>query len=350
MNRQKWLVLAVTLLLVMGLSSCKKKSATGITMLPNNPQLLVSIDLQKVTALPWYDKMVQGDPVKIGDKVLFTDYQDFIKKTGIDPKKDAYSLNLGVYGDLNSPGMVGIFHVRYRRDKLLELLTANGIAYGEEKYGSRTIYDVDSAKTVADGKKEKLYFVFQSPEIIVFGMRDQVVRALDVIDNKAVNALQGDRVKLMLPSVNQKAMAWLLVPEIPAEAKKQGAAGGMMDVDFSKAEAVLGYVDFNGEVVKGEFKLLSKDQAGNEKIASLINMFKGFGAMAGDKEPELVQLINAITVTASADGVILNVSLPQDLIEKLAAKAKKKVMEKVAAEPAVTEPVAEESSEENTED
>jgi hypothetical protein len=111
------------------------------------------------------------------------------------------------------------------------------------------------------------------------------------------------------------------VLEFPEDAKKvhQSPMGG--SIDLSKAEVILGELNFNGSAFTGEISLLCDNEEGNNQLVTTLNGFKGMAAMMG---PEVGELVNKINLTASADKVTLSFDIPQELLEKL----QKKIAEK----------------------
>ncbi len=95
----------------------------------------------------------------------------------------------------------------------------------------------------------------------------------------------------------------------------------MFSMNLDKAEGVYGFVDVKDKTWSGLIELISKDEKSNQQIATLMNGFKGMAAIFG---PETMELVNKITIKGTSDGVRLEGSISEDLVEKVQAKIKEK--------------------------
>jgi hypothetical protein len=326
MNK-KMMVLTLVLAMLLVMPACKKKTPGrlggegALAMVPDGAVMLLNFDFLKFSDLALFDKMLKDDWKKDGGPgKVFADYPDFVKKTGIDLKKDVYSVTAGIYGELGGaePQMVALVNLKYDKEKVLGLLRQNSVIVAEENYRGLGLYSLKGD----EGKKEAR-LVFLTPYAVAIGTEAQVKLAVDLAQGSGASILKNAAMMKYVNKLEKESMFWLAIGNIP-DKLKNAPAGGMMPVDLSKAEAFIGYVDYKGKTFSGEFQLLSNNEAGNKQVVDMLNGLKALGAMGSAKEPELGQLLNAIQLSSSADAIKLAFSLPEELMNKLSDKAKDK--------------------------
>ncbi len=354
-------MLALTLVLVVLLLSpaCKKKGAGQMSsegmlaMVPEGPAALVGFNLQQLTALEFFDKMLkEGVQKEAGAGKAFKDYADFKQQTGIDLQKDLYAAVVAVYGGLDSenPELAGIVNMKYDAVKLLAVLKDKQVIAAEESYRDLTLYTL---KDDGKGKGKDMRLAFLNKASIAFGSPLSVKKVVDLERKDGKNVLQTAALMKHVDPLNKKGLFWMAVGSIPGQVK-ESAGGGMMPVDLSKAEAFTLFADFRSKVLSGELRMVSRDEAGNKQIADMLNGLKALGAMGASKEPELGELLNGIQLSSAADHVKLSFRISEELMNKLGAKAKDKAQSMAVPEPAeptepTEEPFADQPEESSTE-
>ena len=138
---KKMLVLTLVFALLLVMPACKKKtpgrlsSQAMLAMVPEGPVMLMAFNFQQFADLALFDKLLKDDWQKgAGPGQIFANYQDFVQKTGIDLKKDVYSVVAGAYGDLGieNSQVLGIVNLKYDKEKLLGLLRQNNVIVAED--------------------------------------------------------------------------------------------------------------------------------------------------------------------------------------------------------------------------
>jgi hypothetical protein len=346
MNKKMGVVfLVLAMLLVM--PACKKKSPGQLNregmlaMVPDGAVMLLNFDFQQFSGLAMFDKMIKDDWKKDdGPGKVFANYEDFVQKTGIDLKKDVFGVTAAAYGDLGGENaqMLGIVNLKYDKEKLLGLLRQNNVIVAEDNYRGLGIYTLKGD----EGKKEAR-LAFLNATNVILGTEAQIKLAVDLAQGSGKSILKNGAMMKHVDKLNKDSMFWLAIGNIP-DKFKNAPAGGMMPVDLSKAEAFIGHLDYKNKTFSGEFQLISNNEQGNKQIVEMLNGLKALGAMGAQKEPELGQLLNGITLSSTAEAIKLAFSLPEELMNKLGDKAKDKAKTMMpAAEPAPAvpaEPVA----------
>lgn len=321
-------LVALTLILALMLlaPACKKKAAAPaaagdmLAMVPDGAMMLMSFDFQRFASLRFFDKALKDDwrkTVKGGEG--FENYQEFVQKTGIDLQKDVHFVVAAVYGGLEQKDTeaLGLVSLKYDPAKLLAVLREKGAVSAEEPYAGLTLY------TLKNDKGDKpMTLAFLNPGCVAAGSAGWIKKTVDLADKKGQSVLKNPGLMKYVNGLDKKSMFWLALGNIPRQVKE--AQGGMMPVDLSKAEAFTAVADFKDQVLAGELRLISANEAGNKQIADMLNGFKAMAAMGAAKEPELAELLNGLQLDSAPDHVRLTFRLSEALLDKLGEKAKTK--------------------------
>ncbi len=332
--KKKMSVLILVLLMLLAVPACKKKAAGQMTadamlgMVPEGAIMVMAFDFQRFANLKFFDKTLKEDwegSAKAAKE--FKDYQEFVQKTGIDLQKDVYAIVAAMYGSFDSenPELLAVANLKYDEARLLAVLKEKDSFSAEEKYGERIMYTLKG-----DDAGKEMRLVFLNKANILFGSPQSVKHAVDLAAKKGKSVLKTEALMKYVNKLDKRNMFWLAVGNIP-DKLKQAPAGGMMPVDLSKAEAFTAVADFKNQVLSGELRLLSNNEAGNKQIVDMLNGLKALGAMGAEKEPELGQLLNGIQLSSTAEAITLSFSLPEELMNKLGDKAKDKAKEVLPA-------------------
>lgn len=322
---RKWfLVLSIivvfsTLLVVPG---CGKKEAAGgselFSLLPDNAAGVLSVNFNKLAQLEFFDKMVrEAEQKKAGQPgKIFESYQDFITKTGIDPKKDIQAVVIGLYGNIgpmSEPNAVILARVNYKKDTLLGIMNSQGEKVTKETYNTVDVFKVKDEHGKDQG------FSFLGDNLVAGGTPGVLNQVIDLQKGTGKNILANAQMKKHLTNLKSGAIL-SMVFGLPEEVKKVHD-NGMFKMDLSKAEAVVGYVDYENKTWTAEIKMISNNEEGNRQ---LVNTLSGFKMMAGAAGPEFAELANNLTLTSTADSVKLTLSITEELLEKVKTKMEEK--------------------------
>lgn len=326
MNK-KMLVVTLVCALLLVMPACKKKTPGRLSregtlaLVPEGAVMLLAFDFQQFADLALFDKMLKDDWQKgSGPGQVFANYQDFVQKTGIDLKKDVYTVVAGVYGELGGENqqVLGTVNLKYDKEKLLGLLRQNNVIVAEDNYRGLGLYTLKG-----EDSKKNIRLAFLNANNIVIGTEAQMKQAVDLAQGSGKSVLKNAAMMKYVDMLKKDSMFWLAIGNIP-DKFKNAPAGGMMPVDLSKAEAFIGYLDYKSKTFSGEFQLISHNEQGNKQIVDMLNGLKALGAMGSAKEPELGQLLNGIQLSSASDNIKLTFSLSEELMNKLSDKAKDK--------------------------
>ncbi|MGE5340359.1 MAG: hypothetical protein ACM3SY_02650 [Candidatus Omnitrophota bacterium] len=304
----------------------KAKTKDALSLMPEEASGVVVFNFNRFAQMPTFDKMIKNSDLKKKETEnpgLFKDYQDFVNKTGIDPKRDINTVLIGLMGNVSvqdkDANIVMILNLKYDKNKILALVKDKANEITEESHNGITIYKYKDS----DGKIMGGAFIDES--YIANGNVDSIKKVIDLSKGKGKNVRES---LILKPYLNQmKADAILsFVFGIPQESRKISDSG-MFKFDLRKAEAIIGYVDYANRTWSGLIQLLCKDEQANQQMASALNMFKTMGALLGNEGVEFVSKIN---ITATKDSVKIDGAISEDLLERIQKKLKEKQQEQNA--------------------
>jgi len=325
-------VFVLTLLLISG---CGKKAVKGgdnlFSLLPDNATGVISVNFKEFAKLEFFNKIIKDAKEKKPDKPgkVFKDYQDFVDKTGIDPQKDIHGFAVALLGKIQpgtEPDFVLAAQLNYDKNKLINALKEADEKFTEEDYkGITIIQGVDE-----HGKEFALAFVNEN--IMAGGKIESVKKVVDLSKGEGQNILANARMKSYIEKFKSGAIA-SFVFDFPEEAKKVQETP-MFKMDFTKAEVILGNVEYTGTAWDGEIALVCPNEEGNKQLVNTLNGLKGMGAMAG---PEVAELVSNINLSASAEQITLTFNITDELIDKLQKKMEEKKQAMAPPPPPPTE-------------
>lgn len=335
-------VIVLTLLLISGCGGDKETGTAGgggvvnlLSYLPDNASGVVTVNFTEVAKLALFDEMIkkadaeeakeEGEGDSKPGKV-FKNYEDFVTKTGIDPKKDIHGLAVAILGPLGNtePDAVVVASLNYDKEKVMAAIKLASV----DKLTEETYKDIVIFITKEDADQGAFAFINEST--IAAGKIDGVKKVIDLSKGEGQSIMANAKMKSYIEKFSGLVS---FVIEFPEDAKKVHDMG-MAQIDLSKAEVMLGHFNYNGNAYSGEIALICPNEEGNNQLVTTLNGFKGMAAMMG---PEAGELVNKLNLTASADRVTMSFDIPQELIEKLQQKMKEKTQAMAPTPPTETE-------------
>lgn len=317
--------LAVALVIFTGCGKKEAPTAGKIDLLkyiPAESVMVMNFNVAAFTKLEVFDKLTAEKESKEEEtgKMPFKNYNDFVQKTGINPKTDVYYMTLAMFGKIGQKGDDGVLvaNLKYDQTKLLNVLKENGITLTEETYNDSIVYKPEAA---AD---KDMGFSFISDGLLAVGKQNRVKQVIDLSKKGGKDFYENTFLSPHLKKLKTDAIVSFMFA-IPEEAKTQQTQGVPIKVDMSKLEAVYGFGNYKNDVYAMEVVVVSKNEEGNKETVESLNQLKSMGAMAG---PEVGELVNNLKITATADEIKFSLSITGALMNKLMEKAKSKVAEK----------------------
>ena len=319
--RKRLMMLTITvclsiLLMIPGCGGKKAPAGEGtmglFSLLPDNAAGVFSVNFKRVVQLPIFDKLIKEAEQKPAEEgKFFKNYQDFIDKTGIDPKKDIQAMAFGLYGQLGGkePDTVFLANLNYKQDTLLKLIKQQAPGFSQDTYNGIAVYKFK------DDKGKDMALSFLSEKIIAAGLPDLLMKVIDIYKGKGQAVTNNKNMKPHFDKMKSEAIVAFIL-DFPQEAKKVHDSG-MFKLDLTKAEAIIGDIDNAGTTWTAEITMISRNEEANQQLVSTLNGLKMMAAAGG---PEVEELVKNMDLKASADSVKLKVTLTEELLEKLKSK------------------------------
>jgi len=303
-------------------TSCAKKPAVPeevekiINLIPEDNDVVVFVDLHKAAGIEFVNNALK-------EERFYKKSQEIIQRTGIDPKKDifsvAYCLKLMEKGFDSG---LAIFNLKYDKDLLLEYLKQETKELKKEDDNGITIYTVKEWDyTVAEEKKhKKITAAFLDESTIIYGDENHVKAAIDVFHKKAENIFKNETLAPLIKQANTEALLWgALYYPFQKNIKQMTAQNPMLE-GLEELKTGLLSLDYNNNIFTADIKVMGGDEAKIQKAAEFLNGLKAMGAMVDAKEPALGELLNAVEITSTAAYVNIFARIHEDLLNKLIEK------------------------------
>ncbi|MCP5048386.1 MAG: hypothetical protein GY940_14550 [bacterium] len=332
--RKKFMVLPVTLLLsamlvfvgcagggetLGGGNPAMTAANSGLFgLVPANSTGVFTINFKKFAQSKFFDKMIEESKKKEDTEKegAFRGYEDFVTKTGIDPRKDIEAMVIAISGKIGpgvEPEVVALVQLDYQKSAILKVMKENGAQFAEEDYKGLGLFKGTDSK----GKDMSVSFI--NDKVIAVGKTEALKQVIDLSKGEGQSIESNAKLKPYLAKLHSGALASFVI-DFPEESKKV-QDGGMFKFDLSKAEAITGHIDYSSGTWDAELSMISHNPDGNSQLVTTLNGMKAMGAMAG---PEVGEVINNIDLSASDDRITLKLTVTEELIEKLQKMAEEK--------------------------
>jgi hypothetical protein len=309
-------VFALTLgLILLGSSACGPKVGAPagaakpedvLKYLPQNSQGVFFVDIHRAMATEVTEKFLNDDDT-------LSKYQEFVQKSGIDPKEDIFYAAIAILsGNLgeNQEG-AAVINMRYDKDKVLALIEEEGKEeIKTEEYNGFTMY------TTEKEEGENAWSFLDASNIVV-GNTESIKTCIDVMQKSKENVLKNAELADVLKRTDKNTLFWgaMLIPQ---EEVAKATEGNARLKPLENLKALILNFDYKNAAILVKIKAESDNPDGNKQIADLLNGLKAMGAMMiPEDKPELGDLLSSITVSFGDDFVMIEANLPEEVIESL---------------------------------
>jgi hypothetical protein len=294
------------------------ESAPGaaLTLLPSYADLVIWVDyfaLRKSDLVAAAESRIDALPDAADN------YRRFVQETGLDPRQDTDQvlMSLQQADGAGGAGFLLVAKGRYAASHLVDAAAAKGGTVTTTPKGIK-IWTSRGAGGAADnpsGHATIMALAQTDGSTLLFGSEEEVQRAANVAIRAKSPAAQDRRFRELLTGVDRKAPVWAilnsgsLAQRISSSLGSSGGDGGpasvMASVDSVRMMAWVGKdVDLKVEVA-------AKDA---ETAAQLGDVFRGMVAAgklaAKDHDPELVRILQEMTVAESGKEVEVKARIP----------------------------------------
>lgn len=293
----------------------KLAAAKGLlALIPENVETVISVNFQKLARLTIFDKILKSAFSENTGKPdsIFKDYNDFVRKTGIDLKQDVKKTILGFRsggrkeGKAEKNAAVAVIELRYEKEKILRLLRENCIKIEKDAYQALPVY------TYRDQANQSLMFTFLTENIAAAGTPTAVRAVIDTGLASGKSVLDNPRIAPYLKEIRSDKIL-SLASVIPEETRRK-ANNGRYKIDLNWIKAVYGHLARGDKNWKGDLCLISADETKNQKLIYALNSIKYLFGLAN---PHLSETVNKTDISALANGVQITVTITDAFVEKL---------------------------------
>ena len=313
MKRTTILVLVLGLMFI-GATACSTgdtakagsaKPEDVLKYLPVEAQGVFFVDIHRAMQTDLANKLIQEDD-------NYEEYLKFVEGSGIDPTKDIFYVAMGILScglGSNQEG-AAVLNLRYDKDKALAMIKEKVEAeITTEDYNGVTVY---SPEMDEDG-----VFAFLDASNVVIGNGGSVRSCIDVMQKTKDNVFKNEALAGVLDRADKDTIFWgaMLVPK---EDMAKAAEGNPQLKPLQNMNALVLNFDHKNAMVTVKIKAESDDPDANKQIADMLNGLKAMGAMMiPEDKPELGDLLNSVTVSHAADHVLIDASIPDEVLAQL---------------------------------
>ena len=311
---------AIIFMVIVGFTSCGKSAGpkagnaqaeSMLKLLPENADGVFFIDLERAMDTEFARKAITEDE----------DIQAFIEQTSIDPLEDLFFLAGAVTQKENEDDkekVAFILNLKYVKDELLTLIREKAQEEGQEisetDYEGYTIYGMWE-----ENKEVSLAFIDGSN--ILVGDKTQTQAIIDVILKKKENFYSNETLADLVSKTDKQAIFWGAILFEPGSLDEMTADNPMIQ-DLKNLQAASLAFNYKNQAVLADIKLMGGDETKNKKLAVFLNGIKGFAGMMAAENPEIGELVNAITITSGPENVQISANISEDLLNSLKSEIK----------------------------
>jgi hypothetical protein len=286
--------------------------ALGLT-LPADTRFLVGIDVRRLTASPFYQRVVK--PSARPDA-----FKELEEKTGLQPERDLDRVLIAGRGV--APGEPGLVLVegrfdRTRLSRALETEKKRGVTW--KSHAGTTVYLFDEAG------KHAVALAFMADHTLLMGSAPALEATLEghargrqpLRENAALVALlEGVKPGSTVWMVGDQSLLAQLPRTVPAPGASPGTGGGV-NLPALKSLTLTG--DLEPQLA---FEAVGEaaDEPAARNLADLVRGFVALVSLQSSQKPELKDLATAISVASEANRVRVSARIPHELIESLQPK------------------------------
>jgi len=282
---------------ILMLSSLAWAAPLNQTHVPAEAKWLIHVDVDAIVGTEMWRLVTQDISEKVRKKI-----DAITNLLGSDPTRDIYGATL--YGiDSNEENAVVMIYGRFNKEKLLSLLVLNE-AYAESDYNGQKLYHWLDEK---DNKNK--VGMFAADDLIVISQSEQAVAAL--VD---LRAGQGSS----LASQEDAALSTLV--EAPEDALMVMAADGLAELQndddhiaiLKNSKMMAAVVSENDGNMNLYVDLTAETIDAAIQIEQVLGGIKAFIALKHAKQPEIISLLQAVTLERNENQLLLTVQYPSE--------------------------------------
>jgi tetratricopeptide (TPR) repeat protein len=297
-----------------------------VKLLPRSTAVVVVNDIKRIMEIDAVDKALQDPKVK-------ERYDEFVKMSGIDPKRDVAYVGIGApnpedarraFMPIREAFLYNasiIVSLKYDKVRLQGFIKEKIPGAKEESYNGVTVFtnlNGDSNKQTAPFAGANLgrmsfQAAFLDASQIVIGDEKGVKGVIDVYQKKAEPLAMNPEMTALVSRVDKSGILWCAA-SYPAELMKKASETNPQLKALEGLKGLTVAVDDKKTGLFAEVRSLGGTKEQNAAMASNLNGLRAAGAIYAAQEPALGELLNGIAVTSGEDYARLTVTLSYETI------------------------------------
>jgi len=293
----------------------------AVTYIPADYHVVFGMNVDRFVKSPVFQKFQDRHAGEYG-----SDLQEFITKTGLDPTRDVHYLLAAGHAVEGQKGAGVVIAIgSFDEDKIVDFIKTKAKAPIDfiNTDGTRVLMIPESES----GKLQKGVAFLKKNSEIALGDLDTLKEVLDVRAGKKPGVNSNPVLAPLIGSMQPQEMFWFAgdPSSILSKAPTNTPFGGSLSAILN----VVGTLNLDTAVV-GKITATAKDADSAQKLTDVARGFVALGQLAGDQNPDLVELLKGVNITVDKDKnqISLALNFPFELLDKL-QHAKMKVPSKV---------------------
>jgi hypothetical protein len=291
----------------------------SIAYIPQDVQAVFGMNVERFIGSSIYQVWEQQHGAEFA-----TDLAEFTSKTGVDPRKDIRYIIAAGKADANKNGkgvIIAEARVAFDSAAITSFINTKVTPVPHTESGVTVLMIPEK-----DGSRIEKGIAFLGSNELALGDLESLKAMLETKKNKSPNVTTNATLAPLLRSVGSGDMFWFAgdPSNVLAKAPTNTPLGG----NISSITNVFGTLNLD-TAVKGTIIVTANTEVAAKQLADVARGLMALGQLAGDQNPELVQLLQGITIGQSQFQVQLNINFPFEVLDKL-KNAKPLTMKKVA--------------------
>lgn len=277
----------------------------AFSYLPSDCQFVFYVNVQRLVTSPAYLKMQQKHLQPIGKNL-----EEFITKTGIDPRHDVFYLVAAGRSKERGKGEgVAIVVGNFNKDTIASYIRSKTTPI-ESEYGGVLILIMPEPQ---NNNFEK-GIAFLSDREIALGDMESIKAVLDVKGKGNKNILSNPVIAPLINGISSDEMIWFagdgtsLLAQAPVVAP--------FGANVPAVQTIVGTLNLT-DTVNGKISATAADLPSAAKLADVVKGFVAFGQLAGNQNPDLKTLLSGLLVSQNDTQISLTLSFPIELLDRI---------------------------------
>lgn len=270
-----------------------------LNYLPVNSQCVFGVDMRRLASSPFYDRLR-------GQREIANNLSDLLEKTGVDPARDiAY-----IGGALRSNGEgVAIALGKFRKGAIITQLRARYAPITVEYRGANVFMIPEGGGDVL-----KRGIAFLSADKIAAGDLELLKALIDTGGKRARSVRANPALASLIAGVKQDEMLWFVGD--PKMLMEKSPLTARLAMRMSSVRSVVASLRL-AETVQGRVVCTADDPRAASTIAESARGLLGLLQVSGTQNQDIKALLDNVTVSQESIRVILTLTSPLELLERI---------------------------------